>query len=86
MLVAMSSLALDVDRTLKDLDAHTAARLERLVRDALALVRPHASEAATPPDRGQWLERLDRLRASVGTGKTGTTTEDILDDLRSDRG
>ena len=86
MLTAMSSLALDVDRALKDLDANTAARLERLVRDALALVRLPASEAATPGRRGQWLQRLDRLRASVGTGKIGTTTEDILDDLRSDRG
>lgn len=36
----MTSLALEVDRTLQDLDAETAARLERLVRDALALVKP----------------------------------------------
>jgi hypothetical protein len=32
-----------------------------------------------------WLNRLEQLRNSVGTGKLTTSTEDILDDLRSDR-
>lgn len=82
----MSSLALDVDRTLQNLDAEAAARLERLVRDALALVQTPESSAAGRARREQWLLRLDALRASVGTGRTGTTIEDILDDLRSDRG
>jgi hypothetical protein len=82
----MSSLALDVDRALKNLDTDTAARLERLVRDALALVTAPESEVTPPASREQWLQRLDKLRGSVGTGKTGTTTEDILDDLRSNRG
>lgn len=35
----MSTLALEIDRTLQQLDAATASRLERLVRDALALVK-----------------------------------------------
>ena len=82
----MSSLALEVDRALQHLDAETAARLERLVRDALALVKPSETSAAPGAQRSEWLQRLDRLRASVGTGKTGTPTEDILDDLRSERG
>ena len=42
----MSSLALEVDQTLQQLDAATASRLERLVRDALALVKPPALGAA----------------------------------------
>ena len=82
----MSSLARDVENTLQNLDADTAARLERLVREALALVKPAASAVQVATNREQWLQRLDALRASVGTGKSGTTTEDILDDLRSDRG
>ena len=82
----MSSLALEVDRTLQHLDAESAARLERLVRNALALVKPSETSATPGAQRSAWLQRLDRLRASVGTGKTGTPTEDILDDLRSDRG
>lgn len=40
-----------------------------------------------PVDAHQaWLGRLEKLRQSVGTGKEGTTTEEILDDLRSERG
>jgi hypothetical protein len=34
----MSPLASEIDQALRHLDATTAARLERLVRDALALV------------------------------------------------
>ncbi len=36
------------------------------------------------PDREAWLQRLDQLRASVGTGKQGTSTEAKIDDLRSE--
>jgi hypothetical protein len=38
--MTMSALALEVDQALQKLDAVTASRLERLVRDALALVNP----------------------------------------------
>lgn len=71
---------------MQHLDAETAARLERLVRDALALVKPSETSATPGAQRSEWLLRMDRLRASVGTGKIGTPTEDILDDLRSERG
>ena len=36
--------------------------------------------------RQAWLARLARLREETATGKTSPTTEDILDDLRSERG
>jgi antitoxin (DNA-binding transcriptional repressor) of toxin-antitoxin stability system len=36
--------------------------------------------------RHAWLARLARLREETATGKTSPTTEDILDDLRSERG
>ncbi|MBK8091846.1 MAG: hypothetical protein IPK32_07655 [Verrucomicrobiaceae bacterium] len=44
----MSALALEIDQTLQQLDAATASRLERLVRDALALVkvRPVSRDAS----------------------------------------
>lgn len=35
----MSTLALEIDQTLQQLDAATASQLERLVRDAIALVK-----------------------------------------------
>jgi antitoxin (DNA-binding transcriptional repressor) of toxin-antitoxin stability system len=39
-----------------------------------------------PPNRQAWLARLRELRESTATGKTSPTTEEILDDLRSERG
>ncbi len=81
----MSALAIEIDHTLRDLDEVTAARFERLVRDAMELVRPAAAQSQNS-DREAWLQRLDHLRASVGTGKPGTSTEAMIDDLRSERG
>ncbi len=37
------------------------------------------------PNRQAWLARLRQLRESTATGKTSPTTEEILEDLRSDR-
>jgi hypothetical protein len=42
----MSALALEIDQTLQQLDAATASQLERLVRDALALVKARPAQAA----------------------------------------
>ncbi len=42
----MSALALEIDQALQQLDAATASQLERLVRDALALVKARPVEAA----------------------------------------
>ena len=81
----MTALATEIDHTLRSLDKASAARLERLVRDALELVRSSANHPSRHGEREAWLERLDTLRASVGTGKQGTSTETILEDLRSDR-
>ena len=80
----MSALATEIDLTLRDLDQATAVRFERLVRDALELVRPSATRAEPRASRDAWLQRLSQLRASVGTAKQGTPTEAIIDDLRSE--
>ena len=80
----MNALAIEVDQTLRSLDPKTAARLERLVRDALELVNP-AAVAQPDQSREEWLKRLAQVRSSVGTGKTGPSTEEILDDLRAER-
>jgi prevent-host-death family protein len=44
------------------------------------------SQMQGPRDRRAWLTRLARLRESTATGKSGPSTEAILDDLRSERG
>jgi len=50
ILSVMSTLALEIDQTLQQLDSATASRLERLVREALALVKSSApAEAGHPP-------------------------------------
>ncbi len=39
-----------------------------------------------PGSRLNWLAKLARLRESTSTGKTSPTSEEILADLRSERG
>ena len=46
----MSALAIEIDQTLQQLDAATASRLERLVRDALALVKSRPASAVSAGD------------------------------------
>jgi len=41
-------------------------------------------ESVPSPGRRAWLETLRRLRESTGTGKTGLTVEQILDEDRGD--
>ena len=41
----MTSLAAEVEATLSSLDPPTAAKFERLIRDAVALVRPSGKES-----------------------------------------
>jgi len=84
----MSSLALEIDHVMQRIAAPKAMRLERLLRDglALALSEEERDAVAAPVHQHQdWLMRLNALRNSVGTGKAGTSTEAILDDLRSER-
>jgi hypothetical protein len=57
---------------------------EKLLR-SLAQRLHKTSPGAKHETREEWLSRLDKLRASVGTGKIGPSTEEILDDLRADR-
>ncbi len=85
MFLQMNALAYEVEQTLQSVDQATATRLERLVRDALDLVKSSPPETSLQQDRKRWLQRLDSLRATVGTGRPGTRSEEILDDLRSDR-
>jgi antitoxin (DNA-binding transcriptional repressor) of toxin-antitoxin stability system len=42
--------------------------------------------ASPAPNRQAWLAKLARLRQATATGKVTPTTEQILDDLRSERG
>lgn len=53
----MSTVALELDQTLRQLDSDTAALLERAVRDALALAERRSTRQT---------EALDRLGYPVG--------------------
>lgn len=52
----MSTLTLDLQATLKELDADSATKLERLVRDAIALAQPSKTKpaAAVAVDKNGW--------------------------------
>ena len=50
---AMSTLAVDLQATLKELDPDSALKLERLVRDAIALAQPSKSKPG-PVDAKGW--------------------------------
>ena len=64
----MSALALEVDQAMQQLDAVTASRLERLVRDALALVKP--IPAADSVD-------TDEIRFPLVKGSRLITSEEV---------
>ncbi len=64
----MSALALEVDQAMQQLDAVTASRLERLVRDALALVKP--IPAADSVD-------TDEIRFPLVRGSRLITSEEV---------
>jgi len=64
----MSALAFEVDQAMQQLDAVTASRLERLVRDALALVKP--IPAADSVD-------TDEIRFPLVLGSRLITSEEV---------
>jgi len=65
----MSALALEIDQTMQQLDAATASRLERLVRDALALVKPSAASVSVESSHG--------IRFPLVKGAKPITREDV---------
>jgi hypothetical protein len=81
----MSTLALEIDQTLRQLDRARATMLESMVRDVMERVKAGTAMPRQDERRQEWFARLDSLRSSVGTGKAGTSTEAIIDDIRSDR-
>ena len=50
----MSTLAIDLQSTLEDLDPESATRFERLVRDAIAVVNPLRKTASREVDANGW--------------------------------
>jgi antitoxin (DNA-binding transcriptional repressor) of toxin-antitoxin stability system len=73
-LVRLVSLAQGGEEIMITSEGRVVARLT-----GVPPVKPSAGRQA-------WLARLARLREETATGKTSPTTEDILDDLRSERG
>ncbi len=61
----MSTLANELDAKLQSVDASTAQRLERLVRDAMAL-----ADATNPGAEAEHLERVTRLFAALDAVKS----------------
>ena len=57
---------------------------QELLRHLAATVRRRRSPSY-PASVEQWMERLDRLRATISTGHQTMTTEQIFSDAREER-
>lgn len=80
----MSSLAQELDLTLKTLDESAAASLSTIVREAIHLVRSGAGAKgpALPVEVSQWMQRLAERGAQLATGREGAPMQAVMDDLR----
>ncbi len=65
----MSALALEIDQTLQRLDAATAFQFEKLLRDALALVKSKDTEGAA--------QSTTSIRFPLVQGARTLTGEDV---------
>lgn len=57
----MSSVSLDLQATLKEIDADAASKLERLVRDAIDLAQPSKVKSAEVDEHGWPLGYWDKF-------------------------
>ena len=64
--------------------ALTLSEQEELLRDLEGLVRARRAPAGKPL-REEWANRLEALRASIGTGVQTLSGEQILDEMREER-
>ena len=76
----MSTLA-EIEAAIDQLPAGERQQLLQRISQA-----PMPAAVLPSSPRKLWLERLSRLRASVGAGNSASTSESILNDLRAERG
>jgi prevent-host-death family protein len=84
-----------MNATVEQLESEWRRLIETARRGEEVVLTSHGKPVARltgvpqPPlaqDRHRWLAELANLRQSVATDKTTPTTDQILDDLRSERG
>jgi len=83
MVEAMSSLAAEIDRVLQNLDAPRASRLERVLRDSLALALRElcAARGSEPVPAKTRREQFSRRFAPL-TSQPARDLDDILSENR----
>ena len=83
MVEAMSSLAAEIDRVLQNLDAPRASRLERVLRDSLALALRElcAARGSEPVPAKNRREQFSRRFAPL-TSQPARNLDDILSENR----
>jgi hypothetical protein len=84
MVAGMSSLAAEIDRVLQNLDAPKASRLERLLRDSLAVALRElcAARGSEPDPTKNRREQFSRRFAPL----TSVPARDLDDILSENRG
>jgi hypothetical protein len=75
------STLLEIEAALKKLPAEEQRSLLAKLSAQLETASRESSENRA--DHRDWMKRLERMRNSLGTGIRATTTEEIIDDLRS---
>jgi hypothetical protein len=80
----MSSIALELDRTLRTLDKPASTALTNLVREAIHLVQADARPivSAPRPDLAAWTHRLAERGMRLSTGKQGVPLQSVMDEIR----
>lgn len=80
----MSSIAQELDLTLKTLDESSASSLVNSVREAMRRVRDTTGDQGTKPltEMSRWAQRLAERGAKFSTGKQGAPMQAVMDDIR----
>lgn len=74
------------EKILNELKALPADELREVWQQIGSAINSQTVDKVSSEKRQQWLAELDSLRERFSTGKTGSTIEEILDDLRAERG
>jgi hypothetical protein len=77
----MSTLT-EIESAVEQLSPEDQQKLLRHLEARLHESQPIRAASASQ----EWADRLDALGASISTGVTGPSTEQILDELREERG
>ena len=89
MIATIEELRADLDHAVATAKSGEAVIVTEAGRPIAQILPARAVRSPLPADwperRQRWLEKIDRLRATTGTGKSATPSEKIIEELREER-